>query len=147
MSEPSAGLRAETGPVVLFDGECPLCNRSVAFLARHDRMHRLRYAHLQGTFASQHLPPTMRSAARDGSVVLLEPEVGDRISLRSAAVLRALAYTGPVWRPLAWLAALPGAVPLLNVLYAYVARRRDDWFGRHDTCALPDASFRARFID
>ena len=55
--------------------------------------------------------------------------------------------TGPAWRPLAWLAALPGAVPLLNVLYAYVARKRDDWFGRHDTCALPDASFRARFID
>ena len=43
MSEPSAGLRAETGPVVLFDVECPLCNRSVAFLARHDRTHRLRY--------------------------------------------------------------------------------------------------------
>ena len=147
MSEPSVGLRAETGPVVLFDGECPLCNRSVAFLARHDRTHRLRYAHLQGTFASQHLPPTMRSAARDGSVVLLEPEARGRVSLRSAAVLRALANTGPAWRPLAWLAALPGAVPLLNVLYAYVARKRDDWFGRHDTCALPDASFRARFME
>lgn len=147
MSEPSVDLRAETGPVVLFDGECPLCNRSVAFLARHDRTHRLRYAHLQGRFASEHLRPELRSAARDGSVVLLEPEAGGRVSLRSAAVLRALAHTGPAWRPLAWLAALPGAVPLLNVLYAYVARKRDDWFGRHDTCALPDASFRARFID
>lgn len=147
MSGPSRALRDETGPVVLFDGECPLCNRSVAFLARHDRGHRLRYAHLQGPFAAEHLPPDLRSAARDGSVVLLEPAKDDRVSLRSAAVLRALAHTGGAWRLLGALAALPGAVPLLNVLYAYVARRRDDWFGRHDTCALPDQSFRARFID
>ena len=147
MSDLERDLRAEGGPVVLFDGECPLCNRSVAFLARHDRDHRLRYAHLQGRFASQHLPAELRSAARDGSVVLLEPGADDRVSLRSAAVLRALAHTRAAWRPLAALAAVPGVVPILNVLYAYVARRRDQWFGRHDTCALPDASFRARFMD
>jgi predicted DCC family thiol-disulfide oxidoreductase YuxK len=147
VSEPAQELRAESGPVVLFDGECPLCNRSVAFLARHDRTHRLRYAHLQGQFAAEHLAPELRSAARDGSVVLLEPEAGGRVSLRSAAVLRALAHTSPMWLPLTVLAAVPGVVPLLNVLYAYVARRRDGWFGRHDTCALPDPSFRARFIE
>ena len=147
MSDPSQHHSDASGPVVLFDGECPLCNRSVAFLARHDRGHRLRYAHLQGRFAAEHLPPELRSAARDGSVVLLEPKKNGRVSLRSAAVLRALAHTGGAWRPLAVLAALPGAVPLLNVLYAYVARKRDDWFGRHDTCALPAASFRARFMD
>lgn len=147
MSDPAQDLRSESGPVVLFDGECPLCNRSVAFLARHDRAHRLRYAHLQGRFAAEHLPPELRSAARDGSVVLLEPAHGGRVSLRSAAVLRALAHASPAWRPLGWLAAVPGVVPLLNVLYAQVARKRDDWFGRHDTCALPDASFRTRFVD
>ena len=48
---------------------------------------------------------------------------------------------------LAAVAAVPGVIPLLNVLYAYVARKRDDWFGRHDACALPDASFRARFLE
>ncbi|MBY0277373.1 DCC1-like thiol-disulfide oxidoreductase family protein [Candidatus Binatia bacterium] len=147
MSDPGQDLRSESAPVVLFDGECPLCNRSVAFLARHDRTHRLRYAHLQGRFAAAHLPPELRSAARDGSVVLLEPDRGGRVSLRSAAVLRALAHASPAWRMLGWLAAVPGTVPLLDVLYAYVARKRDDWFGRHETCALPDASFRARFLD
>ena len=147
MSEPAHDVRAESGPVVLFDGECPLCNRSVAFLARHDHAHRLRYAHLQGRFAAEHLTPELCSAARDGSVVLLEPEEGGRVSLRSAAVLRALAHTGTAWRPLAVLASVPGAVPLLNLIYAHVARKRDDWFGRHDTCALPDPSFRARFMD
>lgn len=146
VSEPPRDLRDERGPVVLFDGECPLCNRSVAFLARHDRDHRLRYAHLQGRFAAERLAPDLRSAARDGSVVLLEPECDDRVSLRSAAVLRALAHTRKLWRPLAWVAASAGAVRLLNVLYGHVARKRDDWFGRHDTCALPDPSFRSRFI-
>jgi len=145
MAAPSASHA--DAPIVFFDGACPLCNHSVAFLARRDRRQRLRFAHLQGSFAAAHLTAELRNASLDGSVVLLEPDAGGRLSLRSAAVLRALARTGAAWRPLALLAAIPGMVPLLDVLYAFVARRRDAWFGRHDTCALPDPSFRARFLD
>lgn len=146
MAAPAASP-AETAPVVFFDGACPLCNRSVAFLARRDRGQRLRFAHLQGRFAARHLPTALRNASLDGSVVLLEPATGGRVSLRSAAVLRALAHTGSGWRPLGVLVNVPGIVPLLDVLYAFVARRRDAWFGRDDACALPDPSFRARFLD
>ena len=133
--EAAAGALA---PVVFFDGECPLCNRSVAFLARQDVNGRLRFAHLQGRFAADRLEPAVRNTARDGSVVLLEPEHGGRVSLRSAAVLRALAHASGVWRPLAALAGSRLAVGVLDVLYGFVARRRDAWFGRHDTCALPE---------
>ena len=142
--EAAAGAAA---PVVFFDGECPLCNRSVAFLARHDAAGRLRFAHLQGRYAAEQLTPAVRNTARDGSVVLLEPAHDGRVSLRSAAVLRALAHASAVWRPLALLAGSRLAVRVLDVLYDFVAQRRDAWFGRHDTCALPDASFRARFVD
>jgi predicted DCC family thiol-disulfide oxidoreductase YuxK len=136
-----------SSPIVFFDGACPLCNRSVAFLARHDRTGRLFFAHLQGELAARSLDPALRSVAQDATVVLLEPGQGGRVSVRSAAVLGALAYTGVGWRLLARATAWPGAQRALDVAYAFVARHRDAWFGRHDTCALPDPSLRARFID
>lgn len=145
MAPPAAGSSA-TQPVVFFDGECPLCNRSVAFLARHDVQGKLLFAHLQGSHARSNLAPDTVSVARDGSVVLLEPASG-RVSVRAEAVLRALAHASPRWRWLGAVAARPTLVRMLDVLYGFVARHRDEWFGRHDTCALPDASFRARFID
>jgi len=145
MAAPAASL--PDAPIVFFDGACPLCNRSVAFLARHDAHGRLRFAHLQGNHARANLAPDAVSFGQDGSVVLFEPAAGGRVSLRSAAVLRALAHASPRWRLLGWIADRPLLVRALDVLYAFVARRRDAWFGRHDTCALPDASFRARFLD
>jgi len=136
---------APLAPVVFFDGECPLCNRSVAFLARHDRAAKLRFAHIQGRFAQANLDPALRDVGVDGTVLLLEP--GGRISQRSAAVLRALGHASPRWRWLDRLAGSPAIVRVLDVLYAFVARNRDRWFGRHATCPLPDPSFRARFLD
>lgn len=138
---------ARAAPVVFFDGECPLCNRSVTFLAGRDRAGRLAFAHLQGHLAQSSLEPAMRNTALDGSVVLLEPDAAGRVSLRSAAILRALAHTSPRRRWLARLAESPFLVRLLDVPYAFVVRRRDRWFGRHDACAVPDPSFRARFLE
>jgi predicted DCC family thiol-disulfide oxidoreductase YuxK len=122
-----------------------LCNRSVALLARHDRAGRLRFAHLQGPTAARLLAPAQRSVASDGTVVLLEPS--GRVSVRSAAVLHALAYTGSGWRAVARVLTCPGARSLLDVAYGFVARRRDRWFGRAESCALPDPALRARFLD
>src|SRR3569833_895954 len=38
-------------PVVLYDGECGLCHRSVKFILRHEADHELRFAPLQGELA------------------------------------------------------------------------------------------------
>lgn len=145
MPELEPGNTGLEAPVVFFDGACGLCNRSVAFLARHDRQGRLLFAHLQGPTAARLLEPAQRSVAQDGTVVLLEPS--GRVSVRSAAVLRALAYSGAGWRVVARVLASPAARSLLDVAYRFVARRRDRWFGRAESCILPDPALRARFLD
>jgi predicted DCC family thiol-disulfide oxidoreductase YuxK len=135
----------ETHPVVFFDGECGLCHRTVAFLIERDRAGVLRFAHLQGDLARRVLPDDTRDVGRDGSVALLEE--GGRVSLRSAAVLRALAYLPAPWGWLGALASVRAVRPLLNRAYEFVARRRDRWFPRSESCPLPDARLRPRFID
>lgn len=145
---PSSLPTPPDAPVVFFDGACGFCNRSVRLLAGRDVHGRLRFAHLQGAFAAAHLPPELRDTGLDGSVVLLEPEHGGRVSLRSAAVLRALAHTaaprGGRW--LARLAEAPRVVRVLDRLYGVVARHRGALGGRGESCALPDPAWRARFL-
>lgn len=37
--------------------------------------------------------------------------------------------------------------PLRDKVYAWVARNRYRWFGKYESCPIPDATLRARLID
>jgi predicted DCC family thiol-disulfide oxidoreductase YuxK len=68
-----------------------------------------------------------------------------RVLERSRAVLHALAQLGTGWRVLAGIGAL---VPLsiADAVYAFVARRRYQVFGRYDACPLPRPEWKDRFL-
>jgi predicted DCC family thiol-disulfide oxidoreductase YuxK len=140
-------MSAAAKPVVFYDGECGLCHSSVAYLLARDPEGRLRFATLQGAYAAERVPEDMRDVGPEGGVVLLEPAQGDRLSSGSLAALRALAHLGGRWQWAGWLAAIPGISAVLDPVYHVVTRNRIRWFGRADSCALPDPSLRARFLD
>jgi predicted DCC family thiol-disulfide oxidoreductase YuxK len=128
--------------LVLYDGECGLCDRSVQWLLRHDRQGLLRYAPLQGTTARAFVE---RTDAYDTIVFVEKGDDGAvRVSRRSRAAFRIFAQLGGVWRVIGWLRFLPAG--LTDLVYRFVAARRIRWFGRVDACRLPDPSVRARFL-
>ena len=141
--------RASTGDaVLLYDGSCGLCARSVQFVLRHERAsHRLRFATLQGPHGIRALAAQPSLAGVD-SVVWLERS-GDgteRALVRSDAVLAVLDYLGGGWR---WLARVGRLVPRLSrdMLYRVVAGHRYRVFGRDGSCLLPTPEQRTRFLD
>lgn len=147
-ARPRSPVRAPLpGPVVFIDGACLLCHRTVAFLAPRDRGGVLHFAPLQGELAADWLPPESRDVGAGGAVVFLEPDRGDRMSVRSAAVLRILGRLGSGWSVLAPLASIPGVARILDVPYRWIARNRDRWFGRDDACLVPSPDVRARFLE
>jgi len=118
--------------LLLFDGDCGLCDRAVRFLAARDRHRRLRFAPLQGEAAAP-----WRESARTSPggpfewLVLVED---GRVRLGANAVARALVLAGGSARSLGvLLAALPR--PLADRAYRAVARRRGRLFP--PSCALP----------
>ena len=138
-----------TGGVVLFDGQCGLCDRFVSFVIARDHGRRFQYAALQGGWAQRALQARGYAAAvgagEDGgftTVIVLTS--GGRLLERSAAVFYVLAALGGAWRALALLRFLPGF--LTNWAYDQVARRRLRFFGRHATCRLPKPEERALFL-
>ena len=135
-------------PIILYDGVCGLCNRSVQFLLKHDKDGRLQFASLQSDFARKIL-------ARHGinpdqldtlHVVVNYEQPDETILNRSNAVLRAGSELGGIWKTLAAVARIVPA-PLRDLGYRLVARHRYRLFGKFETCMLPDPGQRSRFLD
>ena len=127
--------------IVVFDAHCLLCSGSVQFLLRHDRCERLRFASVQSDAGRDLLERAGIDALDPQSFVLVD---GEHTHTETAAVLRVAHALGWPWR-LAWIAWLVPA-PMRNAVYRGIARHRYRWFGRRDTCFLPDPADATRFI-
>jgi predicted DCC family thiol-disulfide oxidoreductase YuxK len=128
--------------IVLFDGECSFCNRSIQFIIRHDPGKRFQFASLHAPVAQQQLLQAgVRREHLPDSIVLLEQ---DRVYTKSTAALRIARRLSGLW-PLAYVFLL--VPPLLrDAVYDLVARNRYRWFGRQQTCLLPTPEIRERFL-
>lgn len=128
-------------PILLFDGLCGLCNRSVNFVMDHDPEATIFFAAMQSE-AGEYLLKKFSGRLIDmDSVLLLEKgELYDR----SDAVIRLAGYLrGPV-RLLSWGWLVPRF--LRDALYDFVAARRYRWFGGLPECRVPDTETRYRFL-
>ena len=129
--------------IVVFDGQCLLCNRWVQFLLRHDRRGRIRYASMQGATGSALLREAGLPTENLETLLVIDG-AGGRWQ-HTGAILRLLDALGGPWR-LAWAAWLVPA-PLRDAAYRLLARNRYRVFGRADTCMLPPPGTAARFLD
>ena len=135
--------------VLLYDGECGVCDRTVRFVLRHDRHRTLQFATLSGEFgravAAQH-----HELAEVDSVIWYEPttggpEDGGVVRVRFEAVLALTRYLGGGWRLVQVARLIPR--PLRDAAYDAFARRRHTLSARTNACTLPPESERHRFLD
>ncbi len=139
---------ARTGPVLLYDGTCGLCNRSVRLLLRIDRRGVLRFAALQGGPAQAWLRSHGLPTADFDSMVFVRdwdaPGGGPAYLLRTDALAAALQACGGVGRLLAWIRFIPR--PWRDPGYRLVARLRHRLFGAWVPRPLPRPGWKDRFI-
>lgn len=130
------------GPVVLFDGVCNLCNRSVRFIINRDPGGTFRFAPLQSEAGEKLLEQFGLPTRNYGTFILIE---GGRYYVRSEAALRVAKLLGGGWGMVYALMAVPA--PLRDRVYDYVARNRYKWFGRTDECMAPGPGTEERFLE
>jgi predicted DCC family thiol-disulfide oxidoreductase YuxK len=132
--------------IVLYDGECGMCDGIVQSLLKRDRSGVLYYAPLQGPTATE---ITARFGVPDDldSLLFVRDAGGadERLLIRSSGALAILDVLGGGWRMLSWLRIVPSA--LRDAVYAFIAKRRTLWFGRLETCRVPEPAVRERFLD
>ena len=131
----------EENPIVLFDGICNYCNAMVNFAIRNDKKNILKFAPLQ-TGIGRELKEKYRINPENDSVILID---GENVYTHSDASIRIAKYLRWPAKALYGLRIIPKFIR--QPIYKWVARNRYKWFGKKETCMIPDASVKARFLN
>ena len=129
-------------PVVLFDGQCNLCNGTVRFLIPRDPNANLRFAALQSQTGQRLLKTFNLTADALDTFILID---GEHCYQKSGGALRVTHYLRFPWPLLQALLLVPALIR--DVVYDFVARKRYRWFGRLDDCPLPTPELTDRFLE
>ena len=135
---PSTGAKY----IVLFDGVCNLCNGTVQFLLKRDKKKRFLFGSLQGKTGQEYLRKYHLPTDQFHSFMLIE---GNVLYTRSTAVLRMLKHLGRGWQLLYVFIYVPQ--PIRDGVYTLIAKNRYKLFGKKDTCRVPTAEERERFLE
>jgi predicted DCC family thiol-disulfide oxidoreductase YuxK len=131
--------------LVLYDGVCVVCNRTVQQLLKIDRERCLRFAPLQGRTAAEVLRRHPQIPHDLDSIVYVETADGEeRVFWWSEAIFRIYAELHVQSALVQWLQRLPRGVA--DVLYRLFARSRYRVFGKLDACPLPPPEQRNLFL-
>jgi len=125
--------------VILFDDECLLCNRSVAWLIKHDKKKIFRYGRLNEVMQLKLGVPSSFSGV--DSVIL---RYQDKFYIKSKAVLKVLSLLGLPYSLTNIFYLLP--LSLTDALYDMVALHRQKRMGSN-TCLIPSAQEQKLFLD
>lgn len=137
--------------LVIYDGHCGLCNRSIRWFLTRDRDDHLRFvpseSPLVANLLARHGFPAPATTDGPGSIlVALDADrPTERLLARSNAVLALLRQLPSPWPFLAAACRLVPR-PLRDLVYRLIARWRYRIWGRLDSCPIPTAEERSRFL-
>jgi predicted DCC family thiol-disulfide oxidoreductase YuxK len=116
-------------PWLIYDGNCPFCERNSALLVRllRGRLHRVPAA--QSGYTQLH--PSLTEEAAGARLHLLLPD--GRLFSGAQAIARTLALAP--WGRIGLVYYLPGVGCLLEWAYRYVAANRLRWWSQGDGCS------------
>jgi len=128
-------------PILLFDGVCNLCNGFVKEVIIRDQTGVIRYASLQSAAGQKLLKNIRLDKFSMDTVVLVE---GEDFYTKSDVALRIFRHLGGGWSYFYYLSIIPKFIR--DSVYDLVARNRYRWFGKKDTCMLPQPEWEDRFL-
>jgi predicted DCC family thiol-disulfide oxidoreductase YuxK len=130
-------------PVVLFDGVCNLCEKTVRWIVRNDSSGDFVFASLQSAAAQALLQRAQYQHVPMSSVLVM---IDGEVYRKSRAALQICKRLDGAWPMLYYLFALIPA-GLADKIYDYIGARRYRWFGRKNECWIPSPEVAARFVD
>lgn len=118
-------------PLLVFDGDCAFCTRSVRFVEKRIHRHPTIVS-----WQSLDLDGIGLNRAECEEAVQWIGADGRRASAH-IAVARTLIHGGRGWSVLGWLVLAPGVRQLAGVVYRWIARNRHRMPGGTAQCSLP----------
>ncbi len=130
-------------PIMLFDGECALCNAAVQFVLDHEQTPIFRFAPLQSTVGKQYLFTYGLPTDSFDSYVVIDNHA---VYVKSRAVVKMGFYMGRYWQVLSYIVKFSPRF-IADGIYTFGFNRRLKWFGKHKHCRLLKPEQCQRFLD
>ncbi len=127
--------------LILFDGYCNLCNGAVQFILKRDKKKQFLFAGLSWPVGEDIIRQFPKFKATD-SILVFE---NDKVFDKSSAGLKIAWRLGGLWPLINVFWIVPRF--LRDAIYGFIARNRYKWFGKNESCMIPDANVRGRFLD
>lgn len=127
--------------LILFDGVCNFCNSSINFIIDHDPEKHFIFAPLQSDIGQEILTRFNKNTQDFDSVILLKD---NKLYEKSEAALEITKHLAGFWKYLSVFGILPTF--FLDFFYNIVAKNRYRIFGKSDSCRMPTAELKERFL-
>lgn len=125
--------------IIFYDGDCGLCNRSVAYVLKHEKDKTIFFASIQSDFTKQLFKSKCWKEPDLSTVYFLE---NGKLYQKSTAALKVCKY---LKSPRSWMIAF-FIVPrfIRDAVYNFIAKRRKRIVKEY--CVMPTPEDRVRFV-
>jgi len=126
--------------IVLFDGECGICSKSVEFIFSIDKSQSIYFAPLQSDRAKERLTQNGITHPNPNTFYYID---GDIVYSKSTGVLKVLRDTKSHYQWLYFLILIPS--PIRHFVYDFIAKNRQKYIKKQE-CSLPSQAFLQRVL-
>lgn len=129
-------------PILLFDGYCNFCNSTVQFILKHEKKHLIKFCALQSNIGKSLLQKYHINPEKIDSIVFIEHDIA---FVKSDAALRLSKHLKSIYPMTYGFIIIPKIIR--NWGYEYIAKNRYKWFGKSESCYIPNEQEKQRFLD
>ena len=124
--------------IIIFDGECFICNRFYKWVLRNDKKNHFMFTNIQSKFYSEN---SNIDKSKDSIIVIRN----NKILYESDAIN----YIFKKTKTQSFLRFILSIFPrfISNSIYRTIAKNRYNFFGKKETCYIPDKDELKRFIN
>ncbi len=128
-------------PIILFDGVCNFCNRTVNIILKYDQDAHFQFAASQSIGGIGVLQKFNLNQTSSASVILID---NDKVYTKTDAVIQIATHLKGWPSLFSIIKFIPK--PIRDFGYDLIAKSRYTLFGKRETCRIPDESIRHRFL-
>jgi predicted DCC family thiol-disulfide oxidoreductase YuxK len=128
--------------IIFFDGVCNFCDDSVNFIIKRDKKNIFKFAPLQSRAGQEFLLRNNLKTADFDSMIVVKDARLFRKSNASLLIARNLPFPWPLFY-------LFKIIPVFirDFFYDIFAKNRYRFFGKKESCMIPTAEVRVKFLD
>ncbi len=115
-----------------------MCNKSIIWLIKNDSCNLLKFSHFKSDYAIKN-----HKTASEIETISIKDE-NDNYLYRSDAVLYLLKKIKKL--KFIWILGFLTPKFIRDGIYNFIAKNRYKWFGKYESCLIPDEKIKSKFI-